>query len=229
MKTLAAAILMAILFTGCSITPAVDRYKIANSGISRSLDSEAIAEFSKNQVAVISELTKLAGLSNPPSTSDEWKSIIWAGIQAVDNECHIYMSALYRIDQRKKEISTQLNLLSTTTAAVQGILDEAAKTVALTSTGFGFLTAAFTNLGQSILFNLPPAAVNELVRKLQQKSKTRIAEDNSTIDQAIAMNAIYQYAEQCTPIRLETEVGNALQTAKPNEGEGILGATLAAQ
>jgi hypothetical protein len=221
---------MAIL-SGCA---AKQTYTLANHGISRNLygpeedEGKALKDFNIYQEAVLTQLKAIAGLgSTPPATSNNWKSIIWAGILVVDQECHEYMSALYRIDQRKKEGAQHLNLFNATTAAIQGILDETARTISLTSSGLGFLEAAFSNLYSSILFDLDPAVVNEIVRKLQGKSKDRLLNDTqTTFTRALAMDAIYQYAEQCTPLRIETEVNNAINATDAQDGEGTLGATL---
>ena len=225
-------IFLTFILSGCA---AWDRKTLATNGVKRDLDLETVNAFKQNQDAILEALREMAGISTSLNSlsSAEWHQLTRAGFIAVDQECHQYMSALYRIDQKKKENLKQIGLFATTTAVVQEILGETAKTIALTTAGFGLLEGAYSIHRTSILFQLKPSVVNEIVRKIQSKSSESLAgASGAPFDRTLALNAIYQYAEQCTPLRIETEVDKALKAATASNvdpspsSSGLIGATL---
>ena len=196
-----------ISLIGCKSYSPIKNTQLLNNGIKTELDSNKIDQFTENQNNVYQSLNQLTNGDN------SWPSITRTGFMVIDRECHNYMALLDKFEKSKKEVETHLNLFTATTAAVQGILEESSRTISLTGAGLGLLEGSWRNMGSSLVFELEPSVVNELVDKLQIAYKKAIKID-SINSRTKAFSSIYNYAELCTPIRISREVTIAVNGAK---------------
>ena len=226
-----------LVLGACTTFKPVKNNRLLRNGVNAELEASKIKLFHKNQSEVLEALELLAGedLQNAVSCDDinksgaddkkdvakkkvqsvgnaKWQEITRAGFMVVDRECQHYLTLLYQLDKAKKEVGSQMNLITSTTAAVQGLLEESAKTLSITAAGLGFLQGAWRNYRSSLLFELEPEIVKGLVGKLQDvyQDEFEFCEIKTRTN---AFTSIYNYAELCSPIKISLEISNSIKAA----------------
>ena len=197
------ALVCALLLGACQ---AADGQLLA-SGPDSTIDSSKIRMVADKQTETLGAISDMAGLGGrAPTSSGEWRSFVFAGINYVDGECNRYLSALDRFYRAKNATTQQLALTGAATLGILGVVGAAAQAIAITGIAFGLASSTATT-------------VIQLVRDLQQSYKAGIPETGYT-DRASAFLAIQGYIEICLPINIETQVANAVKIARPESRAG---------
>lgn len=183
-----------------------------------------------NQSLVLAEMVKMTSITLCSETVtasctqesslnlQNWNQITMAGLFLVDRACERYVNALFWFDRAKDRTGNQVGLFGTTTAAVLGLTGASSKAIALTAVAFGLTTATIENVGSGLLYELEPAAIRELIEKLQIKYLDTIRIDQ--IDGRVsAFWALQNYASLCLPAVIETEIVKAVRKAAPESAQ----------
>jgi hypothetical protein len=204
-----------IMFCSCSSIRKRSYFK-PNPG--KTFKSKELTSYVDNQNAVYTQIKLLAGLTIDPSNAREWSQFINAGIQYADEKCELYMDSLFWFNREKNAAINQISLLGAATAGVLAATEAAAKEVAITAIGFGLIGASVDNLSKSILYDLDPSGVRNLVEGLQTLYRNNISKNVN--DRTVAFEIIRGYASICLPANIEAEVNNAVKEAKATATKG---------
>jgi hypothetical protein len=204
------------LLSACSM---YNQSTLVRDGTGVDFDATQISEYRANQETVLEELKLLAGVETMKEGDKEaWGKFIRAGINYADRQCEQYLHALFRLDRDKKTAVSQIGLLGTAAAGTLGVVEAAAKEIALTAIGFGLLGSTVDNLSGNLLYELEPSAVRSLVRGLQNQYKQGVVAGYD--NQVVAFSVIQGYISICLPANIEAEVNSAVQLSEAHGSEG---------
>ena len=202
---------------GCT---AGKRFKaIAPNEPGAKFDSKELTKYVTNQNEVYKQLKLLAGFKDTdPSSPEEWKQFIRAGISYADEKCEVYIGSIFDLNRARNATTNQISLLGAATAGVLAATEAAAKEVTITAIAFGLAGSSVDNLTNSFLYDLEPSGVRSLVEGLQTLYVNQMnAEVN---DRTVAFDYIRGYACICVPANIEAEINNAVKTAKADVKPG---------
>lgn len=197
--------------------------QVLTSGPAATIDSQNVRLYATRQTEVVAAVSEMAGFNGAqPSSPDQWRAFVLAGITYVDGECNKYLSALDRFYRAKDVTNQQLALTGAATLGILGLVGAAAQAVAIVGIAFGLASATVDNVSKGLIYQLPASTVIQLVRDLQQGYKGALAPGYP--DRASAFLAIQGYIDICLPVTIETQVANAVKIAKPEvqKSDGIL-------
>jgi hypothetical protein len=181
-----------------------------------------VAEFRKNQDAVLEQLTAMAGRT-AGNVGQGWTQVIDAGMDFADSKCEAYMHALFRLNRDKETVNAQIGLLGAATAGLMAAAQSAAKEVAATAVLFGLASSTVDNLSSNLLYDLDPSSVRTLVKTLQSRFRSSLTTGYDT--RPAALRVIRAYAMLCVPANIEAEVNLAVKGSTPfaNQGDATTG------
>jgi hypothetical protein len=137
---------------------------------------------------------------------------VQGGIQYVDVRCQNYLDALDRFNRAKKTVRSEIGLLDTATIGAMGALDSAAKSLAIAGLAFGLAEGTVDNLGGSVLYDMEPGDVSDLVRKTMASYESALPAGGYT-NRISALRALQGYVSLCLPTTIESQVAAAVKTA----------------
>jgi len=214
-KTIIAAILVGVALTvsGCGLKKS--DLDLLAQGPSQQFDPVALGKYANDQNAVLSAISQNAGFGNrQPNGAEEWKAFVVAGFEYADSQCEDYMEALRRLEIARKRSTQQLGLFGGATAGILGIVGAASSAIAITAVAFGLATATIDNLANSLLYELKPSEVRDLVRRTRLAYEQELKPDNWQ-DRPSAFRTIRGYVALCLPTVIEANVTAAIRVARP--------------
>ena len=138
------------------------------------------------------------------------------GISLLDARCDQYFHALGRAAQRMTYGSKALGLTSGLVAALQGLTGVAARDMALTGSGLGFLGASSQAYGEVFIFSPEVSSVQSLVAAAQGAAKARIEQmAPADFNKGAAINLLQDYEKTCEVHTIRRLVNESLASAKP--------------
>ena len=213
----ALALTYAVALSGCATCSNSSQL---STGPGIDLKSPEVKAYRENQDAVLTELYKLAGITNTSAmTPGDWDQVINAGMDFSDRKCELYMHALFRLNRDKRTTVSQIGLLGAASAGVLGALDVAARNVALTAIAFGLAGSTVENLSGNLLFDLDPSSVRALVKGLQAEYRRNLG--TGYPNRPAAVTAIGGYARLCVPANIEAEVNLAVKRSQPDATQAV--------
>ena len=204
---------LSILVAGCAQD--FNRYEYL-SGPSIDLQNASIQEYAANEAAVVRNLAELAGVEFNQirgQSNERWKEIAQAGINYVDVECARYIDSIFWYNRARTTATSQISLAGAATGGILGVAEAAADTIAITALSFGLVGASVDNIANSVLYQLNPSAVQELLEAAQREYFEEFTNNSYTTRQG-AMAAIRGYLALCLPASLETRVNSAVSNAR---------------
>ena len=138
------------------------------------------------------------------------------GISLLDARCDQYFHALGRAAQRMTYGSKALGLTSGLVAALQGLTGVAARDMALTGSGLGFLGASSQAYGEVFIFSPEVSSVQSLVAAAQGAAKARIEQmAPADFNKGAAINLLQDYEKTCEVHTIRRLVNESLVSAQP--------------
>ncbi len=184
-------------------------------GPSQQFDPAALGKYATDQNAVLKAISQNAGFgASEPNGPDQWKAFVVAGFEYADSQCEDYMEALRRLEIARKRSTQQLGLFGGATAGILGIAGAAGAAIAITAVAFGLATATIDNVANSLLYELKPAEVRDLVRRTRIAYEQELKADNWA-DRPSSFRTIRGYVALCLPTVIEANVTAAIRVARP--------------
>jgi hypothetical protein len=207
--------LLTMILVGCVFRS--QDIQTARSGPPEVLTAEDSATYAERQAAVLRNIQSAAGLPSEPTTSYQWKRFGASAFTLADEECDNYMAAIRRVNIARRQATQELNLVGTATTAALGIAQVAREAVALTATSFGVAQASIDNLASGVLYDLPPSAVNDLVRRVRSEYESTISRNGEApwADRPTTFRTIRGYVELCLPVVIEGQIAASITAAVP--------------
>ena len=156
------------------------------------------------------------GLKN----SQDWYGVILTGFNVIDDACQVYMNDLWKINREKNRVK---DVLTATGVAASAIIsanaNPSATTMNVLAQSLGLASSLTSAIGDSYLFAQDPAAVAQIVKKLQVAYRTDLANNLDTKGYPIASySAVYfhmrEYLSLCLPPTIEAQVQDLIAKAK---------------
>lgn len=213
--------LLTISLSGLAGCSTLDNMSALNKNtMNTTLSAGEIANYAANQEAVYQALLSLAGLPGHPTTTDEWRQVIMAGVQYSNQKCENYLEAVDWTKQGRQRDSSLLGQMGTFTNGVMGMTGASARDLALTAAAFGATNVGFNTLNQDMLEGLEASAVRSIVQIMQQQY-VRNLDFNQYTDRISAFNALQGYIRLCMPGNIAAQANQAVRNAKAVESSNI--------
>lgn len=207
--------LLAGVLVSCSTVTNIDRLNNYDANI----DTKDIIQYAANQNEVYQALLSLAGLTEPPATTQDWQQFIMAGVQYSNQKCENYLDALQWARRDRERERRFLGQSADLTNSVMGIAKASARELALTAAAFGYTRTTFDTASMEYLSGLELSTVRTLVRNMQQQYLDSISTNQYTTKVG-AFNALQGYVRLCLPSNIEAEANNAVRDAKATTVNG---------
>lgn len=144
--------------------------------------------------------------------SGGYRAVVNAGIHYADVRCDRFLDAVFWFNRMRETASRQVQYVGAASAAALAVIEASKHLIGLAPLGITLIDQTVNNIGQGLLFNLPPHIVRTLIEKQQQAYVKGLAEKySSKID---ALRAIQGYAALCLPVSIETEVNRSVAAAE---------------
>lgn len=196
----------AVLLSGCSTT---ENLGLAKNGMGLQFKSGELAQYKEDQDKIYQQLIGLAGLKGDPTSIYEWRQFISAGIHYSDQKCANYINSLFWLDRWRKSSSKQIFTAGSYTNSVLGIVESAARDIALTAETFGLVGALYGEVNGNILYEVDPAIIKDLVENKQAVYKRNL--NLNFANRISSFEAIQGYTKLCLPSAIETDISNTLK------------------
>ncbi len=198
---------------GCAtVTHSARGHLDAYSANDYRLDEARVADFVESQNAILDALAAIAPPAVNAEGATDYVDTVAAGLHYVDVRCQGYLLAVFWFARSRDASSQQTQLLGSSAAAAMEILDASRQLIGLTPLAFTLLDDTINNLGNSLLFSLPPEVVSELVHERQQAYRAGLA--SSYTSRAAALSAIQGYAELCLAPNIEAAAVQAVSAQR---------------
>jgi hypothetical protein len=175
------------------------------------IDPDKVRRFVDDEVKLLSQLTRL-GQPIYDGTTTNWRPTVDAGLLYVDVRCQGYIQALFSFERLKTAAGREAKLVGATASAALALFEASKELIGLTPLGFTLVDETIDNLGDSILFALPPSAVNQLLKERQAAYRAGLPDVYS--DQPAALQAIQNYAVLCLSADIEGAAVDAIAKQK---------------
>jgi len=215
-KAISAAVLVVVIaltVSGCGLQRG--DAELLMQGPSQQFDPASVGKYASDQNAVLAAISRTAGFEGrQPAGPEEWKAFVVAGFEYADSQCEDYMEALRRLEIVRKRSTQQLGLFGGATAGILGIVGAASSAIAITAVAFGLATATIDNVANSLLYELKPSDVRDLVRRTRLAYEQELTPENWT-DRPSSFRTIRGYVALCLPTVIEANATAAIRVARP--------------
>lgn len=218
-----ASVFLLGMLPGCSSIKAqwADRY-----GPDPVPSAMATIEASNREAEVVTALLRANGyaradVSNDvPTSSLAWYGVILTGFNVVDDACQTYINDLWKLDRQKGRVRDIITASGAATAAIVGAnANPSTATLTTLAQAFGLASTLTGTIGDSYLFAQNPAALGQIVKKLQTAYRDDVAKNIDTRYYPISSYAaVYyhtrEYLSLCLPPTIEAQVQDLVAKAK---------------
>jgi hypothetical protein len=177
-----------------------------------------------NEDNILNAYARRAGLQIDPTSkrftinATDWRDIVRAGFNAIDEQCENYMEAMFWADREMRTARDDINLLGSTTGTLMGVFGGPATAIATTAAVFGLATQSLTNESKGLFFDIEPSGVRRIVSRNQtayrQAVETRINSGDVYNSRPAAVAAIQGYLTLCLPSHIATQINEAVDSSK---------------
>ena len=207
---------LSLLLAGCGmIRDQTDAGRVSIRGVQPTVEQIGFADIAAAQDRLILALQTQAQLADQTLGFEDrrWSLIMKAGIQLVNGHCDQYLDALFRFDREQRAAHQGLAATSAATSAIMGLTNVAGTPIAIVATAFGLAGSLFDASVGSVLFQIEPSALRNIVIQGRQAyldglvARTRNLADITT--RPDVMIALQGYLTQCSPAAIEANINNA--------------------
>jgi hypothetical protein len=188
-------------------------------GLSPSLESQKFAGVAERQDTLVADLQKMAGFGDGDKLAaigdPRWFQVVKAGMEFQGGQCDEYLSALFNFDREQKALRQGLTATGATTATVLGLTLTPAAPIAITAAGFGLAASLFDADVNSVLFDLSPSGVRNIVVQSEDAYRDSVTSHADLYQsRSDALLALQGYLRLCTPAVIESAVNKAAETTQ---------------
>jgi hypothetical protein len=206
-----------------SLDPAAVSPRGLNSSV-EALNYTGVATLQDGLVAALKLMAGLSGISVAYRQDPNWQLVLKAGFELVGGQCDEYLSALFKFDREQRALRQGLTATGATAATIMGLTATPAAPIAGTAAAFGFAATLFDANVNSVLFQLEPSAIRNIVIKSEdayrETTTSNLAIYQSRPDVLLGLQG---YLRLCTPAAIEYAINQAASTsqfeAKPGQSK----------
>ncbi len=219
-----------VLLTAAACDPTDKHYFTQGVGTRLSSDDVAAeANQTSLQNAYVEQICRQAGLQPTPAGAEvascigpdprtTWTLFVQAGMNDIDQRCDAYLTWLDEFKRSRDPILNQITQTGTATGNV--LLAAGAHQVPITivANAFGLAGQTFTNLGSSLILELPHSTVQAVVLGRQKDIRDEVfgtpdvPAQIAIVSRPAAIYVLRSYLRLCMPMTIETEVNNTATT-----------------
>jgi len=208
-------VMLALCLAGCSVAA------LKPSGAGNTVYSQDVATESKLQETYSGILCRDNGLpisvdsvQGPrcdygAMSAPQWTVFVNAGLYDIDRRCDDYLDWLYQIKRSRGPIQKQMTRTANLTESVLKLTSAADFTIELVGLAFGYALDSWTDVADSLLFNMEYSTVQKLVYDRQRLMKEDIF-GISFSSRPQALHALRGYLRVCMPYTIETDINTSL-------------------
>jgi hypothetical protein len=184
-------------------------------GLDPVINGASVQTASYNKSIIINALAEDAGYR--PGEPVDYYNVAEAGFNYVDDQCRSYFDKLFFIDRGRGQLKSGLAATSATTAAILGVTQASAPSLAIVAAAFGLASAATDIVAGTYLYALPPATTQGFVEKLQlafrEAASAAASRDPRRYTLTYTYFLIQQYLNLCLPPTIEAEITKHINSA----------------
>lgn len=207
---------LGLLAGGCSLVRgARDVNRVSLQGLEprvEQIDFKGVAAAQSDLIDALKEQSQLKD-ETLRYEDPRWSLVLRAGLQLVDGRCDQYLDALFRFNREQRAGRQELTAATAATAGIMGLTGAPGRAIAVVATALGLASTLFDATVGSVLFQIEPSALRNVVLQGRQLYIEQLASrtDNlRTVDnRPDMMLALQGYLTQCSPAAIEANVNNA--------------------
>lgn len=199
-----------IALTAAGCDPVTDRnYMDEGAGIGLYTANGAAQTDLQNQYfSYICQQAGLATCGYQAFNARDWRSILDAGMNDIDQRCDGYLTWL---DARRRDKEPVLAELAAMTAAASSIMTAtgaSVKALNIVTTAFGLAAISYTQWNSRLLISVEQSTVQNVVYNFQGLYRTKIT-DYVVADRPTTIYLLRNYLRLCTPIVIEANINTS--------------------
>lgn len=205
---LVACVGIALTAAGCD--PVTERtYMDEGAGVALYTANGASQTDLQNQYfSYICQQAGLATCGYQAFNAKDWRSILDAGMNDIDQRCDGYLTWL---DARRRDKEPVLAELAAMTAAASSIMTATGasiKALNIVTTAFGLAAISYTQWNSRLLISVEQSTVQNVVYNFQGLYRTKI-KDYVVADRPTTIYLLRNYLRLCTPIVIEANINTS--------------------
>lgn len=147
----------------------------------------------------------------------------------VDNRCDAYVDAIFWAKRTRGAASSGSQAIQTAVSTILGATGGSAEALSIIAAGFGLSGSLLDAYYDSVLYQLDPSAVQNLINQSRVVFRSSKVLDMEITSEGMLLGQIQDYIRLCTPAHIEFLVNEAVKDAKvkeeskeekPNKGGG---------
>ncbi|WP_210251920.1 hypothetical protein [Hyphomicrobium album] len=161
---------------------------------------------------------------HPDLTPYQWKMVLFASLNDVDERCDAYLGSLDRARRDQAYFTRKLQDTTSTTKVVMGFAEAGATAMTVVESMFGFSQSTLNNYYSRRILDTGKKSVEELVSKLQNAYREELFArlKNRSIDRSVGVYyAVRGYIRLCLPATIEAEINSTIVSVKYVVGERV--------
>jgi hypothetical protein len=209
-------ITLAMLMAGCGlIRDQVEPGRVSVRGVQPTVEQIDFTDVTAAQDNLIRALQEQAQLSGETLSYQDprWSLVLKAGIQLVNGHCDQYLDALFRFNREQRAARQGLTAIGAATSGIMGLADVAGVPIAIVATAFGLAATLFDAGVGSVLFQVEPSALRNIVIQGRQAYLNELAARTNNLvninTRPDVMIGLQGYLTQCSPAAIEANINNA--------------------
>jgi hypothetical protein len=201
--------------SGCAMP---DPMAVSVGGLNPAIESLNFQGVAARQDALVTELQNMAGfrgVSLAATGDPHWFIVLKAGMEFEGGQCDEYLSALFKFDRKQRALRQGLTATGAAAATILGLTHTPAAPIAITAAAFGLGASLFDADVNSVLFQLAPSGVRNIVIQAQDAYRDGVTSKPSLYQSRVdALLALQGYLRLCTPAAIEAAVNQAAATTQ---------------
>jgi hypothetical protein len=199
---------VALTAAGCD--PVTDRnYMDEGAGVALyTANGVSQTDLQNQYISYICEQAGLAACGNQAFNAKDWRPILEAGMNDIDQRCDGYLTWL---DARRRDKEPVLAELAAMTAAASSIMTAtgaSVKALNIVTTAFGLAAISYTQWNSRLLISVEQSTVQNVVYNYQGKYRDTI-KTYVVADRPTTIYLLRNYLRLCTPIVIEANINTS--------------------
>ena len=215
-RRLLGGIALTMLLAGCGmVRDQLEPGRVSVRGVQptvEQIDFAGVAAAQDNLIQALQDQAQLGG-ERLSYQDPRWSLVFKAGIQLINGHCDQYLDALFRFNREQRAARQDLLATGATTSAIMGLTGVGGVPIAIVATAFGLAGSLFDAGVGSVLFQVEPSALRNIVNQGRQAYLDGLAQRtnnftaiNTRPDMMIGLQG---YLTQCSPAAIEANINNA--------------------
>jgi hypothetical protein len=207
---------VALTTAGCD--PVTDRnYMDEGAGVALYTANGASQTDLQNQYfSYICEQAGLAACGNQAFNATDWRPILQAGMNDIDQRCDGYLTWLDARRRDKEPILAELAAMTAAASSIMTATGASVKALNIVTTAFGLAAISYTQWNSRLLISVEQSTVQNVVYNSQGLYRNKI-QGYVVADRPTTIYLLRNYLRLCTPIVIEANINTSTSLVSFND------------